>query len=395
MDTIDELLTRRAQQIFPAKNGLEKILRSGKKLTLYQGFDPSSPNLHIGHLVGLLQLKMFQELGHQVIFLIGDFTGMIGDPTDKMATRSQLSREQVIANAKTYKHQAGKILQFSGPHAAKMKFNSSWLEKISFPQLLQIASHFTVQQMLERDMFQDRLNHQKPIFLQEFLYPVMVTYDAQMLGVDLEIGGNDQLFNMTVGRAYLKEVINKDKYAMTLKLLTDSDGQKIGKTTGNAINLFGDPNDLYGSLMSQPDSFIIPGFELITAVPLSEIATLKQIALKDPLTAKKRLSFEVVKLCHDEKTALVAQAHFSSLFQKQDAPSQIETCSVPTGETTIFALIKHLQLGLSNSHLKRVLEEGGVEYNGQRVNQVSATITPRTGDVIKFGKHTFKKIICV
>src|SRR3989344_3264869 len=253
MDAITELLIRRVNTILPSQEELTKTLKSGKKLRLYQGFDPSSPDLHIGHLVGLLQLKAFQDLGHEVIFLIGDFTAMIGDPTDKTAARTKLTRDQVLANAQTYKDQAGKILDFSGKNPVKMKFNSEWLDPLKFADIIELASNFTVQQMIERDMFQERIKQEKPIFLHELLYPLMVTYDAIAMNVDLEVGGTDQLFNMMVGRPLIKHINNKDKFVITTKLLTDSQGTKIGKTTGNAINLFGNPNNLFGQIMSLPD----------------------------------------------------------------------------------------------------------------------------------------------
>lgn len=394
MDQIEELLTRRVSDIIPSKSALEAILRSGKKIKLYQGFDPSSPNLHIGHLVGLLQLKMFQDLGHEVTFLIGDFTGMIGDPTDKSATRPKLSKSQVQENAKTYRDQAGKILRFEGNNAAQMKFNSEWLDQINFAKLIEMSSHFTIQQLLERDMFQQRLKDNKPIFLHEFLYPLMVTDDALEMNVDLEIGGNDQLFNMTVGRSLIKQMTGKDKFAMTLKLITDAEGRKIGKTTGNAINLFGDPNDLFGAIMSQPDSIIIPGFQLATTVDLVEIETIQTQIKVEPMAAKKRLAFEIVKLCHGQDQASASQNYFETTFQQKTLTESIPEMTITPEPIVLIDLLKQSDLGLSNSQIKRVVEEGGVEYNEQKITDPYASITPKTGDKIKFGKHTFRHIIC-
>ena len=391
MDPIDELLTRRVEKILPSKEGLKKLLQT-KKIRLYQGFDPSSPNLHIGHLVGLLQLKAFQDLGHEVIFLIGDFTGMIGDPTDKTSARQKLTKEQVLQNAQTYKDQAGRILRFDGENAAQIKFNSEWLSKLEFSDLIELSSSFTIQQLLERDMFQARLKENKPIFLHEFLYPLMVTYDAINLGVDLEIGGNDQLFNMTVGRNLVKDHTGIDKYALTLKLITDASGQKIGKTTGNAINLFGGPNDLFGAIMSQPDSLILPGFTLATTLDLKEVETLKTLATNNPMAAKKRLAYEIVKLCHDDSPAQTAQKHFEAVFQKQGSATLPEI-TVSSQTTILIELLKQLNIGVSNTQLKRVVGEGGVELNGQKLTDFQAPITPKTGDILKFGKHTFLKLM--
>lgn len=392
MDQIEELITRRVQQVLPTREGLEALLRSGKKIKLYQGFDPSSPNLHIGHLVGLLQLKMFQDLGHEVIFLIGDFTGMIGDPTDKSATRAKLTREQVMENAKTYKEQAGRILRFEGENAATMKFNSEWLDKLTFAELIELSSNFTIQQFSERDMFQERLKNNKPIFLHEFLYPLMVTYDAIAMQVDLELGGNDQLFNMSVGRPLVKTMTGKDKFVMTTKLLTDGDGRKIGKTTGNAINLFGDAGDLFGAIMSQPDSIIIPGFEMATTLPHDEIERIKSQVNEEPMRLKKRLAFEVVKLCQGEDMAMSAQSHFESVFQGQGSTDSINEIMVDACEGTVLSILETLKLGDSNADRKRLLRDGAVSINDAKITDPNAPYAPNDGDIIKYGKHAFYKI---
>src|SRR3989344_1186569 len=264
MDAIETLLTRGVDKIYPSRDELEKMLRSGKKLKLYQGFDPSGANLHIGHAVGLRKLRQFQDLGHKVIFLIGDFTGMIGDPSGKKDARKPLTQEQVLANAKDYKLQAQKILRFEGPNAVEIKFNSEWNKKLNFEEVLRLASQFSAQQMLERDMFQNRLKEGKEISLVEFLYPIMVAYDAVAMDVDLEVGGTDQTFNMLAGRKLHRHRLNKEKFVMTVPLLTDSSGKKIGKTEGNVIGITDPPSDFYGKIMSLADDAIINCFLLLT-----------------------------------------------------------------------------------------------------------------------------------
>ena len=391
MDPIEELITRRVQQILPTKAGLYAILRS-HKIRLYQGFDPSSPNLHIGHLVGLLQLKMFQDLGHEVIFLIGDFTGMIGDPTDKTSARTKLTPEQVAANAETYKAQAGKNLRFEGDNAAQIKFNSAWLNQLNLTELIELSSAFTIQQLIERDMFQDRLKQNKPIYLHEFLYPLMVTYDAIAMGVDLEIGGNDQLFNMTVGRPLIMQKTNKDKYAMTMKLLTDKDGRKIGKTTGNAINLFGDPKDLYGQIMALPDETIVDAFLLATNLPLEEVDKIKLAISNDPMAQKKRLAFEIVKLCHSLETAEGAQAHFQTTVQQKEAPADIPTINLKSGSYSVLDLCKLAGVGESHSQIKRTIEQGGVEIDDHKLTDPLAKPDIKSGSILKFGKRNYFKL---
>jgi tyrosyl-tRNA synthetase len=383
--TIDEALTRRAQDIIPTKQALEKLLKSNKKIRLYQGFDPSSPNLHIGHLVGLLQLKSFQDLGHEVIFLIGDFTGMIGDPTDKSATRQKLTSKQVQENALTYKQQAGKVLNFNGKNQAKMMFNSKWLSKLRLEDILELASNFTVQQLIERDMFQKRLNDKQPIYLHEFLYPLMVTYDALEMKVDLEVGGNDQLFNMNIGRHLIKEKINKNKFVLTTKLLTDDKGVKIGKSTGNAINLFGNPSTLFGQIMTLPDSSIIPAFKLATALPMTEVKELEKEIKQNPMKLKKRLALEITELCHGDKKALEAQKHFETTFQKK-APEYLKTIKNQNALITTIS-----QVLPSNSQAKRLILDGAVDINEKTIKDFDHQT--KVGDKIKIGKKTFVKVI--
>ena len=383
MNQVDELLTRRVDTIIPSREELEKVLHSTKKLKLYMGFDPSKPNLHIGHLVGLLQLKLFQNLGHEVIFLIGDFTAMIGDPTDKTAARTKLTRDQVLANAQTYKDQAGRILNFSGKNPVKMKFNSEWLDPLKFADIIELASNFTVQQMIERDMFQERIKQEKPIFLHELLYPLMVTYDAIAMNVDLEVGGTDQLFNMMVGRPLIKHINNKDKFVITTKLLTDSQGTKIGKTTGNAINLFGNPNNLFGQIMSLPDDTTIPALKLITTLPLTEIDALQQ-----KLTAmdlKKRLALEIISMCHGPAAAKTAQSHFENTFQKQNPGF---STTVPLRENLAGTISSEVG---SMSEAKRLIRQGAVDVSGATISD--PTYKVKVGDNVKIGKKTFVKVI--
>jgi len=273
---IEEILTRGVEQIFPKREVLETALASGKRLRLYCGFDPSATSLHIGNAILINKLRQFQELGHEIIFLVGDFTGMIGDPTDKSATRKQLTREEVLANAKSYQEQAGHYLDFSGDNPAQVKYNSEWQDKLTFKDLISIATNFTVGQMLARDMFQKRIAEEKPIFMHEFLYPLAQGYDSVAMEVDLEIGGNDQMFNMLCGRDLSKNILNKEKCVMTMKLLADADGNKMGKTAGNAVFLDASANDIYGAVMSWSDGVILPAWELATTSPMAKINEVKE-----------------------------------------------------------------------------------------------------------------------
>ncbi|KKQ21392.1 MAG: Tyrosine-tRNA ligase [Parcubacteria group bacterium GW2011_GWC1_36_9] len=251
-DKIDELLTRGVDKIYLSREKLEEVLRSGKKLRLYQGFDPTGDKLHIGHMVGLRKLAEWQKLGHHVIFLIGDYTAMIGDPSGKLSTRKVLTHEQTLANAKNYKEQASKILKFDGDNPAEVLFNGDWLGKLSAIEFLRIAGNLTYSQVIERDMFQERLKQGQDISTNEFLYPVMQAYDSVAMDVDLEVGGKDQMFNMMMGRKLMRNMMKKEKFVMTTKLLEDKHGVKIGKTEGNAIALDDKPEDLFGKIMAKP-----------------------------------------------------------------------------------------------------------------------------------------------
>src|SRR3989338_4578313 len=248
-DKIDELLTRGVDRIYPSKEALEQILRSGKKIKLYQGFDPTGAKLHIGHMVGFRKHRQWQDLGHEVIFLIGDGTGEAGDPTGKKKTREKFfTSEELRENAKGYLAQASKVVRFDGPNPIKIMYNGDWLNKLTKTDILNIAEHFSLQQLLERDMFQERMKAGEEINMREFLYPLLQAYDSVAMEVDLELGGSDQTFNMLAGRMLLREMKNKEKFVMTTPLLSDSKGVKIGKSEGNVIGLTDNPSDTFGKI---------------------------------------------------------------------------------------------------------------------------------------------------
>jgi tyrosyl-tRNA synthetase len=397
MDKIDEILSRGVEKIYPSKKAFEKVLRSGKKIRLYQGFDPSMPNLHLGNLVGILKLRQFQNLGHEVIFLVGDFTGMIGDPTDKKAVRPQLTRKQVLANCKNWKKQAGKILNFSGKNPAKILYNSQWLSKLSFAELLKLSHHLTYQQIIKRDMFREREKKGKDIYLHEFLYPLMQAYDSVAMDVDLEIGGADQMFNMLVGRDLMRKLKRKEKFVLTTKLLVDSKGEKVGKTAGNALFLNASAANMYGGIMSFPDEVIAAAFELLTQVPLQLIKQ-HQEALKsckvNPMNLKKQLAFEIVKMYHGEKAAQGAQKEFERVFQKRMLPSKIPNAPklVKTGTYTFSSLTTISGGTTSISEAKRLIRQGGLEFEGKRIQDPQLKVSIKGGEVLKIGKRKIFKL---
>lgn len=379
MANTDEVLTRGVSQILPSKEGLKKLM-SQRKITLYQGFDPSAPSLHLGNFVGLMKLRQFQKLGHKVIFLVGDFSGMIGDPTDKTATRKKLTRGEVLENSKKWKEQASLLLDFDGKNPAEIVFNSSWLDKLNFKEIIELTSKVTVQQLLERDMFQKRIKDKAPIYVHEFLYPIITGYDSIALKVDLEIGGNDQMFNIMVGRTLEKAVIDKEKFALTTKLLVDKDGNKVGKTTGNALFLDSKPQDFYSGIMSFPDEVILLSFELLTEEPLEGLA---EKIKENPMREKKRLAYEIVKLLWGKEKAKISQENFEKTFQKRDPEYQEEINS----GNIVTSLEKILG---SKSEVKRLIKQGGIDVNGTKISDSNLKL--EKGDKINLGKRKFLKV---
>jgi tyrosyl-tRNA synthetase len=388
MNPVDEALTRGVEKVYPSREALAKVLRSNKKIKLYQGFDPSMANLHLGNLVGILKLRQFQALGHEVIFLVGDFTGMIGDPTDRSSSRKLLTRKEVLANSATWKKQAGKILNFRGKNPAKILYNSQWGDKVSFKDLIDITSHFTVQQLLERDFFQRRLKANKPIYLHEFLYPVAQAIDCVAMDVDLEIGGADQTFNMLAGRTLMKALKSKEKFVLTTKLLVDAKGEKAGKTAGNALFLNASPEAMYGGIMSFPDETILPGFELLTQLPMKSVQVMKG----KPMELKKQLAWEIVKMLHGGKNAKNAAKEFERVFQKKDQPLTIPVIEIEEKEILLPKLLSQKGLVSSASVAKRLINQGGVDIDGKTVRNQSKPIKIKNGMVIRCGKKKFVKV---
>lgn len=390
MDEIETLLIRVVENIYPSKEELEKILRSGKKLRLYQGFDPSMPSLHLGNFVGLMKLRQFQKLGHEVIFLVGDFTGMIGDPTDKSATRKMLTREETINNSENWKQQASRVLDFEGENPVKLMFNSEWQDKVSFKDLIGYTSHFTYRQLIERDMFQERIKNDKPIYIHELLYPIAQAIDCVVMDVDLEIGGNDQTFNMLAGRTLMKALKNKDKFVLTTKLLVDNDGNKVGKTTGNALFLDSTPEKFYGGVMSFPDEVLALSFELLTEVPLEG---LEEKIKTNPMGEKKRLAFEITKLLWGENSATKAQEEFEKVYQNKEAPINAPQVEVRKEKMEAGKLLMEIGLAKSTSQAKRLIKQGAIDIAGKTLTNPNEELTPKDGTIIKKGKNTFVRII--
>jgi tyrosyl-tRNA synthetase len=396
MDKIDELLTRGVDAVYPTKDALEKVIKSGKKLTLYQGFDPTGVQMHIGHMIGLRKLAQWQRLGHKVIFLIGDGTGQAGDPSGKKRSREKyLSNQELRDNAKDYVMQAGKIVDFKGDNPVEIKYNGDWLNKLSLSDLLDIAGNFTLQQMVERDLYQERLKNNIDLSLREFMYPLLQGYDSVAMKVDLELGGSDQMFNMLMGRKLVRAYLEKEKFVMTTPLLTDSQGNKIGKTEGNAIALDDKPEDLFGKIMALSDDVIVKGLEYLTDVPMEEIKAIeKKIeAGENPVPYKKRLAQEIVAQLNNGDEAKKAQKHFEDTVQKGNLPTEIEEVVLNDDDSEVVNedLLVSLNLAGSKSEAKRLIQQGGVTANEGRV-ALGDNLEVTDGMIIKVGKRNLVRI---
>ncbi len=389
-EQINELLTRGVEKIYPSADLLAKELASGRRLRIYAGFDPSGNSLHIGHAVQINKLAQFQALGHEVIFLIGDFTGMIGDPTDKKAARKQLTREEVLANAANYQAQAGSYLDFAGSNKVEPRYNSEWQDKLNFADLIRLSANFTVGQMMMRDMFKVRVKEDKPIYLHEFLYPLAQAYDSVMLDVDVEVGGNDQMFNMMCGRDLMKALKNKEKFVVTMKLLADDQGVKMGKTDGNAVFLNAEPKEMFGQIMSWPDSFIAPTFEICTKRPMAEVAEIKAKLASgaNPMEYKLDLAKELVATFHNAQAADEAREYFRSTVQERGVPTDIKEVS---GTTVLEAAVNYFGEAKSKSDIKRLVTQGAVSINDAKIDNFDAPV--KSGDLVQMGKRDWFKIM--
>lgn len=389
---IEELLSRGVENVYPSRDYLRDKLSKGEQLTIYYGIDPTGPTIHIGHIIPIKKLAAFQKLGHKIIFLIGDFTATIGDP-DKLSTRVPLTGDQIAENLKLYKTQVSSIVNFDGENPAELRFNSKWLGAMNFAQVLSLMSHVSVQQMLERDMFQRRMGEGRPVYLHELMYPLMQGYDSVAMEVDGEVGGNDQTFNMLMGRTLSKELLGKEKFVITTKLLADAEGEKMGKTTGNMVSLIDTPEEMFGKIMSWTDSMIVPGFELCTDISKEDIQGVAD-ALEsgdNPIEQKIALAKKIVETYHGRDGAERAHRHFQSVIQNKETPEEIAEVEAEKGALISEILVKEGILK-SKTEFRRLVEEGAVHNldTGEKIENLHATVeAPIT---LKVGKRRFLKI---
>ncbi|MCW2276774.1 tyrosine--tRNA ligase [Heliophilum fasciatum] len=378
---------------------IEKALLQKRPLRIKLGLDPTAPDIHLGHTVVLHKMRQFQDLGHQVVLLIGDFTGRIGDPTGKSETRKQLTEEEVLRNAETYKEQIFKILD---PTKTEVVFNSTWLQPLNFADILQLAGKYTVARMLEREDFSKRLRENLPIGIHELFYPLMQGYDSVALRADVELGGTDQKFNLLVGRVLQKEYGQEPQVALMMPILEGLDGvQKMSKSLGNYIGISESPREMFGKTMSISDALMTRYFELVTAVPTEEIQAIEAGLASGqlhPRDVKMRLGREIVAYYHGAEAAEQAQAEFINIFQKKDLPDDIPEYHVPAelaqvGSAWIIKIMVEGGMVASNGEGRRMITQGAVKVNQETVREVEAEIPLTDGTIIKVGKRKFLRII--
>jgi tyrosyl-tRNA synthetase len=371
---------------------LRRSLETGKPLTVKAGFDPTAPDLHLGHTVLLQKMAVFQKLGHHVVFLIGDFTGLVGDPSGKTKTRPQLTREQVNAFAETYKEQVFKILD---PHKTQVTFNSQWLDAFSSYDFIRLAAKANVARMMEREDFKTRYREGQSISVHEFLYPLLQAYDSVALKADVELGGRDQIFNLLLGRELMKDYGLEPQICITLPLLEGLDGvQKMSKSAGNYVGVNDSPEEIYGKIMSVPDALLRKYYDLLSARSTEEIEAIfaKIKAGLNPRDVKSALASEIAARFHNPSLAEAAKESFHKVFAQGGVPDEMPEKTVPSGDIWLPALLKELQLVASTSDGKRMVAQGAVKLEGRALTQERETLVSGAEMVLQCGKRKFVRL---
>lgn len=397
-----ELIKRGAIEIIPEdelRTKLKKSQETGVPLRLKLGLDPTAPDIHLGHAVVLRKLRQFQDLGHEVIIIIGDFTASIGDPSGRSVTRPLLTQEEIEKNAKTYAEQYCRVLD---AEKTRVVFNSEWLGKLDFAGVIRLAAKVTVARVLERDDFTTRLSEGRPIGLHEILYPVCQAYDSVALKSDVELGGMDQKFNILMGRDLQREFGQEPQIAIFMPILVGLDGlQKMSKSLGNYVGITEPAGEMFGKLMSIPDDVMPQYFELCTNVPMPEVREIEAGMLSGrihPMDAKKRLAREIVTIYHSKEAAQAAQAEFEHVFSNREIPTDIEGVKVPAsavkeGKVWIVRLLKDLAgFASTNSEARRLIEQGGVTLDGEKITNPNAELKLKSGQVLRAGRLKFGRI---
>lgn len=398
MDKIEELLTRGVANMIPGREEVEKALRSGKKLNIYLGIDPTSTRIHLGHAVSLRKLQAFSDLGHNVTFLIGDFTALIGDTSDKDSERPALTVKEIRDNFKTYMSQAEKILDFS---KVTLKHNSEWLKRLSFEDIVKLTQHFSVGDFAGRELIKKRLTNGSRVGLHEFLYPVMQGYDSYHLDTDIQVGGTDQTFNMQAGRTLQKLLRDKESFVLTTPILEGTDGRKMSKSWGNAIWLDDTPYDMFAKVMAIDDSLIIPYFTLATNLPMEEVKEFERKLEKKeahPMKIKKELAHQIVSELYDHNEAAKAAKAFENIVQKEELPTDIPVIVLSKSKiekSSIADALATLNLALSKSDARRLIDQGGVRVGETMIKdhqQSFESLLKEEETLIQVGKRRFVKV---
>ena len=372
---------------------LRERLAEGRPLRVYCGYDPTSPDLHLGHTITIRKLRQFQDLGHDAIFLIGDFTGLVGDPSDRESARRQQTPEEVAEKAETYLEQAFKILD---PDKTIVRRNSEWLSKLSFIDVIELASHFTVQQFLARQNFSRRYDKGDPVWLHEFLYALMQGRDAAAMETDVQLGGTDQLFNLLVGRKLQEILGQRPQICLTFPILVGTDGYlRMSKSTGNYIGIDEPPVEMYGKVMSLPDHAMLDYYMLVTRFTPDQIASINQ-GLGDgslhPRDVKMQLAREIVSIFHGDEAAGEAEHHFRTVFQERELPPEMPIYALE-GPTNVVEVITASGLAKSKSEARRLIQQGGVRLNGEKVESIDAVVTVEKEAVLQVGKRKFTRLV--
>ncbi|MBI5393986.1 MAG: tyrosine--tRNA ligase [Verrucomicrobia bacterium] len=378
IETVDEL-----------RKKLEESRAAHRPLRVKLGMDPTAPDIHLGHTVVLRKMREFQDLGHKAVLIIGDYTAMIGDPSGKTRTRPMLAPEAIKRNAETYFQQAGKVLD-TAPDKLEIRYNSEWLAGMSFADVLRLASHMTAAQILQRRDFKERLQNDVDIALSEFLYPLMQGWDSVVVRADVELGGTDQLFNNLVGRELQRDEKQESQVVMVMPILPGLDGvQKMSKSLGNYIGVSEPPNEVFGKAMSISDELMWGWYEMLLGKTQAEIAALKA---GHPMEAKKTLAAALVERFHGAEAAQAARDHFDNQFSKKKLDEVAEPLAVPAGKIGLIELVEKTGAFKSRGDIRRIIQEGGVQLDGQKLTDPKVVIEPRAGQILRAGKRVVRKI---
>jgi len=395
-----DIISRGAIDLLPEdefRERIKKSIKANKPLRVKQGFDPTAPDIHLGHTVGIRKLKQFQELGHQIVLIIGDYTGLVGDPSGRSATRPQLTYDQVMENAETYQRQFFKILDRS---KTEIHYNGEWFSKMNFKEIMELAARFTVARMLERDDFDKRYKSGSPISIHELFYPLMQAYDSVAIKADIEIGATEQKFNLLTGREIQQDYGVQPQLVLTLPVLVGVDGhQRMSKSTGNYIGIDESPGEMFGKIMSIPDNLIYSYFELATDVTLDRLAEIKGILEKgqtNPMELKKELGETIVSMYHSADEAKDARIEFERVFSKGELPEGIPEFDARNYEGSIWIvkLLTDSKMAKSGGEARRLIRGGGVSVDGEKISDENYEFELKDGMLLKIGKRRFLKIRC-